>query len=143
MSYTHSFGPADRATGIVASQLSVLTGGSSASGAYTSITLDDDFWLNQSMSFQVLGGEVEASLFTSDGQLLVNVSAHGSDIDLMWSMFRVNYEVDAARLAEGLTVIRAGDGGISAAIPEPGAATLFGAGILIVGSAIRRRAHHS
>ena len=143
MSYTHSFGPADRATGIIGSQLSVLTGGSSAADAFTSITLDDDFWLNRSMSFQVLGGQVDASLFTSDGQLLVNVSAQGSDLDLVWSMFRVTYEVDATRLAEGQTVISSGGGGdISAAIPEPGAATLFGAGILIVGTAIRRRSNH-
>ena len=58
-------------------------------------------------------------------------------------MFRVNYEIDANRLAAGQTVISASGGGgdISQAIPEPGAATLFGAGMLIVGSAIRRRAN--
>ena len=146
MSYTHSFGPADRATGILGAQLSVMTSGSSSADAFTEITLNDSFWLNQAMSFQVLGGQIDASILTSDGNLLVNVTATGSDLDLTWSLLRVNYEVDATRLAEGQTVIAtgAGSGGdISAAIPEPGAATLFGAGILIVGSAIRRRSHES
>ncbi len=144
MSYTHSFGPADTATGIVASQLSVLTSGASSSNAFTSIALDDNFWLNQATSFQVLGGQVDATLFLSDGELLVNVSATGNDLDLVWSMFRVNYEIDATRQTLVSTGAGGGGGGdISAAIPEPGAATLFGAGILIVGSAIRRRSHES
>ena len=141
LSYTHSFGPADTATGIVGSQLSVLTSGASSSNAFTSIALDDNFWLNQATSFQVLGGQVDATLFLSDGELLVNVSATGNDLDLVWSMFRVNYEVDATR--QTLVSSSGGGGDISAAIPEPGAATLFGAGILIVGSAIRRRSHES
>ncbi|MEE3326092.1 MAG: hypothetical protein VX252_02020 [Myxococcota bacterium] len=141
LSYTHSFGPADTATGIVGSQLSVLTSGASSSNAFTSISLDDNFWLNQATSFQVLGGQVDATLFLSDGELLVNVSATGNDLDLVWSMFRVNYEVDATR--QTLVSSSGGGGDISAAIPEPGAATLFGAGILIVGSAIRRRSHES
>ena len=145
-SYTHSFGAADVATGIVSSHLNVLTASEGDSGSYSEITLDGDFWLNQSMSFQLSGGQVDASLFTSDGELMVNVTAYGSDLDLVWSSFHVNYEVDANRLAEGQTIIATGAGGggdISAAIPEPGAATLFGAGILIVGSAIRRRSHES
>lgn len=142
-SYIHTFGAADTATGIIDSQLNVLTAGSDSAGAYSEITLDDNFWVNQAMSFEVLGGQVNASLFTSDGEVLVNVSAHGSDLDLVWSSFHVNYEVDPLRLAQGQTVISSGGGGdISAAIPEPGAATLFGAGILIVGTAIRRRSNH-
>ena len=146
MSYTHSFGPADRATGILGAQLSVMTSGSSNADAFTEITLNDSFWMNQAMSFQVLGGQIDASILNADGNLLVNVSATGSDLELTWSLFRVNYEVDADELAAGRTVIATGAGGggdISAAIPEPGAATLFGAGILIVGSAIRRRSHES
>jgi len=142
-SYTHSFGPADTATGILSSQLSVMTSGSSASSSFAEITLDDNFWTSRAMSFQVLGGQVDATLFQTDGELVVNVSATGSDLDLVWSMFRVNYEIDAARLAEGQTIIATSGGGgeISQAIPEPGAATLFGAGMLIVGSAVRRRAN--
>lgn len=144
ISYTHSFGPADTATGIISSQLSVLTTGSSASGSFAEITLDDTFWTSRAMSFQVLGGQVDATLFQIDGELLVNVTATGSDLDLVWSMFRVTYEVDAVRLAAGDTLIsQGGDGEISQAIPEPGAATLFGAGMLIVGSAIRRRANEA
>ncbi|MEE3325977.1 MAG: hypothetical protein VX252_01415 [Myxococcota bacterium] len=143
MNYTHSFGPSDSATGIIGSQLSVLTSGSASSGAFTSIALDDNFWINQATSFQVLGGQVDATLFINDGELLVNVSATGNDLDLVWSMFRVNYEIDATRQTLVQTSSGGGGGDISAAIPEPGAATLFGAGILIVGSAIRRRSHES
>ena len=95
ISYTHSFGPADTATGILSSQLSVLTSGSSASGSFAEITLDDTFWTSRAMSFQVLGGQVDATLFQIDGELVVNVTATGSDLDLVWSMFRVTYEVDA------------------------------------------------
>ena len=141
--YTHSFGPSDTATGILSSQLSVLTSGSSASGSFAEITLDDTFWVSRAMSFEVLGGQVDATLFQSDGELLVNVTATGSDLDLVWSMFRVNYEIDAVKLAQGDTIISTDGGEISQAIPEPGAATLFGAGMLIVGSAIRRRTNEA
>jgi hypothetical protein len=143
--YTHSFGPSDSATGILSSQLSVMTSGSSASSSFAEITLDDNFWASRAMSFQVLGGQVDATLFQLDGELVVNVSATGGDLDLVWSMFRVNYEIDATRLANGDTVMATsgGDGGISQAIPEPGAATLFGAGMLIVGSAVRRRTNEA
>ena len=76
-----------------------MTSGSSSADAFTEITLNDSFWLNQAMSFQVLGGQIDASILTSDGNLLVNVTATGSDLDLTWSLLRVNYEVDATRLA--------------------------------------------
>ncbi|MFP6639573.1 MAG: hypothetical protein VCC04_04955 [Myxococcota bacterium] len=139
LSYSHSFGGADAATRIVSAYLSVLTVGRGQDGSsYSEITLDDNFWVNRAMRFHVLGGQVDAELFDNDGDLVVNVTAHGGEMELMWSMFRVNYEIDSDRFIEdgGST----GDGGgISAAIPEPGAATLFAAGLLVVGSAIRRR----
>ena len=130
-SYTHSFGASDQATSIVNAQLSVLTSGNSASNGFAEINLGDSFWLERAMSFSVLGGQVDASLFEDNGELLVNVTASGDQLDLVWSMFQVNYEIDASRAPIG--------GGPSAAIPEPGAATLFGAGMLIVGTAVRRR----
>lgn len=137
LSYVHSFGAVDAAARIASGHLSVLTASTSESGSsYVEITLDDSFWLDRSISFSVLGGQIDAVLFEGDGELLVSITAHGSAMDLMWSMFRVNYEMNDDPIVEASGSMA---GEISTAIPEPGAATLFAAGMLVVGTAIRRR----
>lgn len=140
LNYSHSFGGFDSASRIESAYLSVLTAGDHQSdSSFTEITLDENFWNDRAMSFRLLGGYVSAELFDDDGDLQVNVTAHGSDVNLMWSMFRVNYEIDDLRTIGITAGPTTGGGTISAAIPEPGAATLFAAGMLIVGAAIRRR----
>ena len=128
-SYDHTFTAIDMATHITSASVSVLTySGQENAASFIEIALDDNFWLEQSTSFRIAGGHIDAGLFEDDGAFMVSISAHGDNVKLLSSMFEVRFQSHGR------------SGGVSAAIPEPGAGMLFAAGVLIVGTSIRRRA---
>lgn len=91
------------------------------------ITLDGEFWNGGWATYRIFDGWVAASLFEDDGEMVVRVASRTGDVIVGASLFKVLYESDD------------GSGGGTSAVPEPGAAMLFCAGLGVVGVATRRR----
>jgi hypothetical protein len=133
VTYTHRFSPSAQVESVVRAALSVVTFDDSLFDAReaVAITLDDAFWAQGGATFQVFGGTVQAAVFDQDGEAVVTVRSLRGDVQVVASLFEVVYTaVDAT-----------GGGGTGVgAVPEPGAALLFCAGIGVIGVATRQRA---
>jgi len=133
LSFTHSFAPTASVERIIGAVLSIVTIDDSLLDPRENvrITLDDTFFAQGQATLGLFGGAVQAQLFQSDGRATVRVAATRGDLNVVSSLFQVTY---AAIDTSG-----SGGGASTSAVPEPGAALLFSAGIGVVGVATRRR----
>ena len=92
------------------------------------IRLDGSSWKSGQATINLFSGDVTAYFSDNDGELTVAVVSRTGDFDVTSSLFGVEYSIDSAVSARGDIV----------GVPEPGAAILFCAGLLLVGGGIRR-----
>jgi len=92
------------------------------------IRLDGSSWKSGRATINLFSGDVTAYFSDNDGELTVAVVSRLGDFDVTSSLFSIEYATDSAVSARGDIV----------GVPEPGAAILFCAGLLLVGRGARR-----
>lgn len=130
--YTHSFDPVASVDSIVGFSLAVGVmddGFGDWKSEAVEIAVNEEFWRGGRATARIFGGNVTAALINGQGLLEVAIQATRGDLVVAFSLLKGVYISNDDR----------GGGGNVAAIPEPGAMTLFCAGVLVVGTAGRRR----